>query len=299
MKPCSPEILTLLTSRQFYVADCWTVNLVGGTVLRYCSGDADLTMNGQIFSAGGLTGPFWDRSDHKAKVHWSTGTSVDTISVDVIPGSSTVLGSPFLQTIKQGIWDGAEVILDRLFMPTYGDTTRGPVRFFVGRIADISASRSLVTLDINSHLELLNLQFPRNLVQVPCVNNLGDGACGVNLASYQTTGTVSASPAPSVGGFTAVLGATITDGFLDQGTITFSSGVLNGYAAGVQRAALTGTTAVIAMQGALPSAPVAGTTFTITYGCNKSFTDSNGCPKFSNTARFRGMPYVPQPTLAV
>jgi len=299
MKPCSPELLQLLALREFYLVDCWTINLVGGTTLLYCGGDADVVLNGQTFSAGGLVGPYWDRTSNKSKCHWSTGTSVDTLQVDVIPGSATVLGAPFLQTIKQGIWDGAEVILDRVYMPTYGDTSRGPVRFFVGRIADVSASRSLVTFDINSHLELLNLQFPRNLVQVTCVNNLGDTACGVSLASYRTTGTVSASPAPTQGGFTATLGATITDGYLDQGQVQFTSGVLNGYTAGVQRAVLSGTTATTRMQGPLPSAPAAGDTFTITYGCNKSFTNANGCPKFSNTARFRGMPYVPQPTLAV
>jgi uncharacterized phage protein (TIGR02218 family) len=196
------------------------------------------------------------------------------------------------------VFDAAEVMLERAFMPTYGDTTRGVLRYFVGRVAEIDAGRSVATFSIKSHLELLNQKFPRNIAQPGCLNNLGDGPCGVNLASssYHTTGTISS------GSTNGVLNASIVGswaaGAFDLGTIKFTSGVLSGSAYGV-KSVVYGTPAIISLIGFVPSVPAAGDAFTLNFGCNKSYTDSNGCPKFSNQARFRGFPFVPQPSAAV
>ena len=296
MKPVSPELLTLLNSRQFFAVDLWTVALVGGTTLRYCAGDADVTANGFLYSSGGQVGPYWDRTDNKAKCHWKAGTDVDTLVVDVIPGSAQVLGTAFLQAVRMGIFDAAEVTLERAFMPTYGDTRRGVIRYFVGRVAEIDAGRSIATFSINSHLELLNLQWPRNVAQPKCMNSLGDAVCLATVPSQ--TFTVTGTPTPSQ--FTATLGGSVTSGYLDLGKFVFSSGALNGFSGTCKSGPITGGTSLtVNVQGFLPSAPSAGDTGTIYWGCNKSYTDVNGCGKFSNTSHFRGMPFVPQASIAV
>ena len=297
MKPNSPELLTLLNSRQFFSVDLWTVLPAGGgAALRYCAGDMDVTANGFLYSAGGQVGPYWDRTDNKAKCHWKAGTDVDTLVVDVIPGSALVLGSPFLQVVRAGFFDGAEVMLERALMPTYGDTRRGVLRYFIGRVAEIDAGRSIATFSINSHLELLNLQWPRNVAQPKCMNSLGDASClaTVPTRTFTITGT------PTIAQFNATLGASATSGFFDLGKITFTSGVLNGFTATCKSGVITGGTSLVAQtQGFLPSAPSAGDTGTIAYGCNHSLTDANGCAKFSNSAHFRGQPFVPAPAVAV
>jgi hypothetical protein len=81
------------------------------------------------------------------------------------------------------------------------------------------------------------------------------------------------------------------------GKFTFTSGILNGLSRTVQICDLTTGAAV--MYGPFPSAPNFGDSFIMRMGCNKSFTDSNGCPKFSNQLRFRGFPFVPQPETAI
>lgn len=295
MKPVSPELLTLLNARQFFAADLWTITLSGGTVLRYCGGDADISANGFLYLAGGQVGPYFDRTDNKAMVHWQVGTDSDTLTVDVIPGSSQILGTPFLNAVREGIFDGAKVMLERAFMPTYGDTRRGVVRYFVGNVAEIDAGRSVATFQINSFIELLQLDWPRNIAQPKCMNNLGDSTCTATIPT--STGTVSGTPTAQA--FTATLGGSFTSGVFDLGKVLFTSGAMSGFSATIKAAPLSGTTASISLLGFLPSAPAVGDTFTIYYGCNKSYTDSNGCPKFSNTAHFRGMPFVPQPSVAV
>ena len=299
MKPSSPALRALITTRQFFVVDIFSFAFVGGGVARYCAGDQDVTYNGVLYPAGGQTGPFFDRKDNKSKLRQVIGTAVDSISFDVIPGAATIFGAPFLQAVHQGQFDNAEVTIERLFMPlsSYGDTSRGAVRMFVGRVAEVDAGRSVATFVVNDHRETLNIAMPRNLVQPGCVNNLGDTACGVNLASFTTTGTIASATA-------GVITANITNalvGYFDQGVIAMTSGALNGLSRSVKMATF-GAPGTITLLGPFFTAPAPGDTFTISAGCNKSDTDANGCPKFYPTtvdAHFRGEPYVPQPVVAV
>lgn len=283
-------------SRQFYAADIYTFSggNLGSNVLRYCGGDQDISVNGALYSAGGQTGPFFDRKDNKAKCHWKIGVDVDSLVFDVLPGSATLFGAPFLSSIHAGIFDGADVLLERVFMPTYGDATRGTVRYFAGRVADIDFGRSIVTFTVNSHLELLNTPLPRNLFQPPCSNSLGDANCLATVPT--TTGAVT-------GGTNAVITATLAGGpfiagAFDLGKLTFTSGVLNGLSATVKTCSLP-SPSTISLLGYFAAAPSPGDTFVIAFGCNKSPSSSNGCLKFSNINHFRGDPYVPQPSTAV
>jgi len=296
MKPASLELLALLETRQFYVADLYTFTLAGGGVLRYCSGDQTVMANGFTYSAGGTTGPYFDRQDNKAKCHWKIGVEVDTLVFDVLPGTATVLGEPFLQAVHAGQFDGAEVVLERAFMPSYGDTSRGTIVYFVGRVAEIDAGRSIATFSVNSHLELLNLQLPRNLFQSGCVNNLGDAACGVSLASYGVAGSVT-SVANAANSVSATTVGGQAAGYFQLGKIRFTSGGNAGLTRSI--ASYDQTNGALVFVSPFPVAPAQGDAFQIFPGCDKTYSGSNGCPKFNNVARFKGFPFVPVPETAV
>lgn len=291
MKPASTALQTLLATRQFFAADLYTFTLVGGGVLRYCAGDRDITSGGNFFTS---QGPRIDRKDNKAKCHWKIGVEVDTLVFDVMPQATDLVnGQPFLAACVQGAFDGAELQLERAFMATYGDTSVGTVIMFVGRVAEIDLGRAVATFTINSHLELLNLQLPRNLWQPGCVNSLGDASCGVDLTGYGIAGSAMAGSSQSV--VAASLGQ--VTGYFDQGKIAFSSGANAGLTRSV-KSWVAGAPGSIALLAPLPNAPTAGDAFTIYPGCDKTL-GANGCPKFANTARFKGYPYVPQPETAV
>jgi len=296
-KPISSLLASmLLTDSNIFVADCYTFTLYGGGVLRYCAGDQDLTVNGVLFPCGGVKiGPYFATPKNPAKAHWGLGTGTDTLTFDVIPGSATVGGQAFLVACQQGAFDGAILKLQRLFMPTYGDTRRGPITIFQGRVAEVDAGRSLATFMVNSFAELLDQQFPRNLYQPGCVNNLGDTGCGVNLAALGVAGTALTGSTAAI--ISANLATTPTGEF-NQGKVTFTSGVLNGMSRTV-KSGVAGAPGTISLLFPFPSAPANGDTFTIYPGCNKSFGDSNGCPKFSNTARWRGADRIPEAATAV
>lgn len=298
MKPVSAALLGILASRQFFIADLYTFSggNLGMNVLRYCSGDADIAANGFYFPAGGTVGPYFDRQDNKAKMHQKIGTSVDTLVFDMLPGSATVFGTPILAAIHAGQFDGAELMLERCYMPNYGDTRAGTLRVFVGRVAEIDAGRTLATFSVNSHLELLDLQWPRNLYQAGCLNNLGDQACTVNLGSFGV-GAVAATGSTAA----TIYGAGVTQpfaGYWVLGKIVFTTGALAGLSRSITSANFGGSPPGFSMLAPFPAAPAPGDAFTIYPGCDKTL-GPNGCPKFSNQANFRGFPYVPVPETAV
>jgi hypothetical protein len=177
------------------------------------SGDRDITAGGHLFTA---QGPRIDRKDNKAKCHWKIGVEVDTLVFDVMPqATDTVGGLPFLAACVQGAFDGAELQLERAFMATYGDTSVGTVIMFAGRVAEIDLGRAVATFTINSHLELLNLQLPRNLWQPGCVNSLGDASCGVDLPSFAVAGSAAAGSSASV----IVASLAQPSNYFDQGKV--------------------------------------------------------------------------------
>jgi uncharacterized phage protein (TIGR02218 family) len=202
-------------------------------------------------------------------------------------------GLPFLAACVQGAFDGAELQLERAFMATYGDTSVGTVIMFVGRVAEIDLGRAVATFTINSHLELLNLQLPRNLWQPGCVNSLGDPSCGVSLASFAVSG--SAAAGSSASAITATLGQPTS--YFDQGKLIFTSGANTSLTRSV-KSWVAGSPGTIALLAPFPNTPATGDSFTIYPGCDKTL-GTNGCAKFANTARFKGFPYVPTSETAV
>lgn len=267
------------------------------STLYYCSGDRDVTYNGITYLcgksvSGGQGGPYLG-TNTKFALHQKIGLAVDTMTFDVVPGEAQVLGAPFLQACLSGTFDGAVVSIDRAFMPSYGNVAAGVVNVFTGRVGDINAGRSLATFTINSWLEALNAQFPRNVYQPGCLNRLGDHECGVTLFLYQTPCTVISATAAAI---TVDITNALT-GYFDLGTVQMTSGALNGVTRSIRSCAF-GAPGLITLLGPFPSAPAPGDTFIVYPGCDKSL-GVNGCPKFANVARFRGFPFIPAPETAV
>lgn len=292
MKAASSGLLSLLASRQFFSVDLFLFNLNGGAQLRYCSGDKEIVWNALTWNAGNTTGPYFIREGNNARCHWRAGIEVDTLTFDVMPGTSSIAGVPFLAAIQRGAFDGAELTLYRAFMPTYGNTAEGTVTMFAGRVAEIDIGDSVASFSVNSHLELLNQKLPRNLYQAGCLNTLFDAGCGLNSGGFAVTGITAAdSQAYSIRANLAQ-----ETGYFDLGRITFTSGANSGLSRTV-KAYSKGTPSTISLIAPFPSAPSVADNFTIYPGCDKQ--QSTCAAKFANLNRFRGFPYIPENSTAV
>jgi uncharacterized phage protein (TIGR02218 family) len=284
MKYASPALMSVLGSGQFHMADCYSFTLIDGTVARYTTADQDIVdqATGNVFSS---KGPFFERS----KVKFQVGVAVDELDITVTAGPDDLLdGAPFLSALRAGVLDGAEIALDRAFMANFGDTSAGLVTLFAGRVAEVDPGRTQATIKANTHLELLNLQWPWRLFQPGCSRTLFDAGCTLVKASFGL-------------GYHVGAGSTLhilqtdfnqPDGSASLGTLTFTSGALAGKSYGIRLQVAGALTLTVP----LPVTPAAGDAITVYPGCDKTQTTCQ--TKFNNLQHFEGEPYVPVPETA-
>jgi len=305
-KYTSANLQALFALGQAEYCGLYQFNLVNGGSLYYSSGDVDIYLNianadgdpfwaNQYFTSGGSIGPYFDRKDNKAKMHQAIGLQVDTLVFDVIPASSTINGASFLSCVRNGVFDGAELIYLGAFWPlnTAGGFGKpivptGTIKKYVGRVAEVDASRNLATFTINSYLELLNQNMPRNLFQATCVNTLYDGSCGLNQSNFTNTGTALSGSLPW--SISTNLAAPSPYSY-NLGVITFTSGLNEGVSRTVKQFT-AGSPGSITLIAPFPSAAAGGDAFSISAGCTK--LQQYCAVSMANLANFRGFPYVPQ-----
>lgn len=298
MKPSTPQLDALLATRQFGIADLYRFALIGGDELLYTSYGFDVLWDGDRYSSGGTTGPFFEMDGDGAKVRWARGLETQALDFAVTPGTAQVLGQPFLSAVRVGVFDGATLTFSRAYFALPAGSPSPPLEpvgvidLFVGRVGEISpAGRSMARFNCPSAIELLNMNLPRNLYQPGCVNTLFDTACALLAGDFDVAGVVaSGSTATQIN---ATLGE--ATGYFDLGKIVFTSGANNGLARMV-KTYTAGSPGSLALLYPLAAAPAPGDTFTVYPGCDKAKSTCE--EKFNNLANFRGFPYVPQPELA-
>ncbi len=284
MKPASSALMAILGSSQFFMADCYGFTLQDGAVARYTSADRDLidAATGNIYASGG---PYFERS----KVKFSRGVQVDELDITLTAKPTDLLeGAPWFQALVAGIMDGAEIQLDRAFMPSFGDTSAGLVTLFAGRVTEVDIGRTQATIKANTHLELLNLQWPWRLFQPGCSRTLFDSGCGLTKSSFGGAYAIAA------GSTTTTLQTNYAqpNGMASLGTLTFTSGALAGKSYSIRQQ----TGGVFLLTVPIPIPPAAGDAITVYPGCDKQQTTCQ--TKFANLQHFEGFPYVPVPETA-
>lgn len=285
------SFLALLAGRQFQFASLFKFDLKNGGSLYYCSADTPIRFASQTYLTAAQAGAIFERKGSRAKVKWRTGVEVDTLVFDVLPNDGVVNGQTFLSAVRQGVFDGADMTFYHAYWPKQSYVSpivpQGIVTMFAGRAAGIVAGRTLITFTINSYLNLLNQNLPRNIYQSGCINTLYDAGCTLNPASFGVSGTAAAGTTAST------LKATMAQasGYFDMGKITFTSGVNNGISRSVKQYTI-GTPGDIALMSPFPNTPAPGDTFTAFPGCDK--LPGTCTAKFSNLANFRGFPFIPE-----
>jgi uncharacterized phage protein (TIGR02218 family) len=204
--------------------------------------------------------------------------------------SDVLNGVPILQSIGQGLFDGAAFRIDRLFMDSSGAQIGTVVRFsgFIGPVDELS--RSYGKLSVEAGTKLLQMQLPAVILQPGCTNTLFDARCGLVKASFAEVNTVQ-------GGSTVnkLLSLSAkTDGYYDNGQILFSSGSN----AGLLKAVKGYAGQFFTFNSPLPFVPNAGDLFTAFPGCDKTQATC-ASSKFNNLVNFEGFPYVPAPETAI
>jgi len=293
MKSMSGPLASLLNSNNYFAkADLYTWTFLDGTIVRVTDADIDLTFGGHTYYSAA---PLMERT----KVTVSVGVEVDTIDVTISPKAPNaalgitgdlVNGVTWQAAAISGYMDGSELLVETAYIQTW-PTVVGTLHVFQGNVSDVFPERASIKVTVKSVLERLAQPFPRNVYQSVCLHTVYDAGCGVAKGSFTATGTVSASPAPTITSFKT--GNAEAAGYFDQGVITFTSGANNGLKRTVKSYdPSTGFTFALP----LPVAPSAGDTISVFAGCDKTLATCR--TKFSNPDRFRGFPWIPNPETA-
>ncbi|MGH6834932.1 MAG: DUF2163 domain-containing protein [Methylocella sp.] len=272
---------------QAIVADCYTFTLRTGLILTYTNADVPVTLNGYVYAANSI---LVDGLKFKS----AAGLEVDQQQITVSArATDTVGGVPFLQALRNGVFDGCEISRERAFLNSWSRADAanpiGSVVLFKGRIGTVdNVGRTSAQITVNSDLVLLDLQMPRNVYSPTCQHVLYDSGCTLVKSAFGTAGTVGANSTLSVINWS---GASAN---FKQGTILFSSGPNAGVSANVKDA---NPGVSLTLSYPLYNAPGTGDAFTAYLGCDH--TQATCATKFSNLANFRGFPYVPSATYAL
>lgn len=284
MKAASPALIELLNSGDdFEMADLWTITLNGGAVVRWSGADVPITANSQSFGMG----PAIKRGPISEKV----GLEVASLPMEITADANDLInGVPVVPFIRKRGLDGANIRLERAFLPTWQSPATGTVLRFAGRVTSIDGIKgSTASVTVSSWAVLLNVNMPANLYQAACVHSVYDAGCGLNPDTFAVTGTVTG--VSSAAAFASSLSTAAND--FAQGRVVFTSGPNSGLTATVKSNNGAGAFDLIR---ALPVAPVIGDTFTAYPGCD--LTRGRCITRFNNLGRLKATPFVPVPETA-
>lgn len=295
----------LLLSDSFVQCDLYTITCSFGAVLRYTTAPMNINVSGTIFHADQVLVDIANSS----KGHWKVGTSADTWQVIMAPRSydagarqsnpDTIGGLPFIEAAKKGVFDGADVQVDRAILPSWPRLPAsqalptGAFTLFRGIMGSVDVGRSQVAMTILSYMDLLQSNSPRNVFQSGCIHTLFDAGCTLLAGSFVVSGTVAAGS--TQGSINSTVAAPGGSGTYLLGRIKMTSGQNAGFQRGVRNWTVGSPNIIV------PTCPFffpinTGETFQIYPGCDKTTTQ---CTAFSNIANYGGQQKIPASTSAL
>ena len=305
----SGALAALLASRSFVFGDLYTISLPNNNgTLRLCSGDVDWSYSGNTWGHGG---PLIDTPGSRPTAHWKLGLDVDSWQFAIIPRAvdpmtgaawPDLIGSvPWLQAIAAGALMGATVQVDRAYLPSWPAFPRAPaivptgvVNIFTGRVASVDLERTIAHVTLNSHLDILSADMPRNLFQAGCRHTLFDPRCALAASSYGVSCT--ATGASSQSSPVAAVGAPGGSGTYALGRVVFTSGKNATFTRSIRTASTVSGVTTFTLIAPMPFPVLPGDTFTAYPGCDKKYVT---CGTWGNQANFGGQDQIPAPETAV
>lgn len=225
---------------------------------------------------GGVT--YYSSTGYSASNIKSTATlGVDNLDISALFTDTTITEADVLARV----WDFAQVEILLINYLSLGD---GDMILRKGWLGDVRIGKGTFVAEFRGMTQPLQQTIGR--IYTPgCDAKLGDARCGVTLASYTVTGSVTAATSAQIFTDTTRLEA---DGYFDGGLITWTSGNNNTYRMEIKTSTSAG---VITLQEAMPFATVIGNTYSMSSGCNKLLSTCK--TKFNNVVNFRGFPHIP------
>jgi hypothetical protein len=186
----SPTNTPITPVAAYWFADLFTITRLDGIVARWTSWGLPLKVDGNTYTA---FGPYLRRTS----VSWATGLDNKQMKMMLGADSTMRIGPsgrviPVIQALAQDLFAGAAVRVDRLIMPTPGDSSLGTYTLWLGSVGDVSVKRASAEITVDSELIKLNVQVPRTVYSPGCRHVFGDSNCTLDLATVTDSGIAAA-----------------------------------------------------------------------------------------------------------
>lgn len=262
MRAASAGMIAHLAQDSTTLAWCWKATRRDAQVFGFTTHDQDIVAGGVTYSAS--TG--MDASAAQARA----GASVDNMDITGFLGGAAVTED----SIRAGLWDGCAISVS---LVNWADTTQ-VISVQDGTIGNIQLVGQTYVAEMRSLSQALQQVIGR-IMSKRCDATFGDTRCGVNLATYTVSGTVTTvTSRRQFGGDTLAA--------LAGGEITWLTGANAGAKAEVE--SLSGG---VSLSLPMDQDIAVGDTYNMASGCDKN---AGTCQTtYANIVRFRGFHHIP------
>lgn len=270
MRDIPSELAAHLEGGATTLCHCWSLTRRDGLVLGFTDHDRPLAFEGIAFSAAmGL-----EAAEATAELGFAIGGG-DVAGAFAATGLNET-------DLAHGLYDDARL---RIWLVNWAEPTQR-VLLDEGFVGEVRRGESGFTAEIRSFAKAFDEERGRLYLR-SCSADLGDARCGVAVSAATAIVTESdgrlALSAVGLGGY--------ADGHFTGGRLVFTGGANAGFAWEVKRHGLEAGLAVFQLWQAAPAPILPGDAFSLTPGCDKSFTTCRA--KFGNGVNFRGFPHMP------
>lgn len=268
------ELLQHLAGGVTSVCHCWLVTRTDGERHGFTDHDGDLSFDGHVFRAStGLSA---------GALQQTTGLSVDNSEAVGALSDASVSEAD----LAEGRFDGAEV---QSWLVNWADVTQRMVEFR-GNFGEVTRKAGAFRVELRGLTERLN-QVQGRVYQAGCGAVLGDGRCGINLASAAYRLVAQIAEIDVLGRLRIESGTSYADRWFERGQIEVLSGASAGMAVMIKGDRLTGGGRVLDLWHGTGATLAVGDSIRLQAGCDRRAATCRD--KFGNFANFRGFPHVP------
>lgn len=274
MKTIPSALAGHLAGRVTTCACCWIVTRRDGVNLGFTDHDRTLTVESVVCQPeNGL------------------GATAMTGGPGLATGGGEVEGSlsgPALASadLDAGLWDGAEV---RVYLVNWNASDE-PLLMRRAHIGEVVRTGDAFRAELRGLAHLLEARRGRVFSRT-CDADVGDSRCGIDLSLAPYRGDASVIACPDLSTLTVSGLESFSDGWFTGGRFSVTSGAQSGFASEIAMHSTQDGNARIALWQPLVTALEAGTSVTLTAGCDKGFATCQA--KFANGLNFRGFPHMP------
>lgn len=268
MKVISNELKSHLANEVTTLANCWKITRRDKVVLGFTDHDEDILYDGINYLAySGFT---------PSAVADNSELAVDNLDVEGIINSDFIKD----KDLQSGLYDFAEV---EIFMLNYNDLSQGSIKLRQGWVGEVSFGKSAFKAEIRGLMQ----SFSQKIGQIyspSCRANLGDVKCGVDLAGFTVSGTITSVESNRVFEDNS---RNEEAGWFSLGFLSFTSGNNSGLSMEIKSFGNNKIELVLPMAYQVQ----VGDNYSMIVGCDKTLSTCKD--KFSNVVNFRGEPHIP------